>query len=298
MVKTVLGDVDHSNWRMVLGHEHIVIDYGQMEGTPTSLEPIQVQAIDNRLTQLKESGVDAIVDCTPPGYGRNLDALKGFSDRSGIAIVASTGTFCEQWSHLPDFVYKSSVDELARLFIDELGRDCGNIKVATSHGRITETERKALEAASIAHRETGASIVGHTTASMGPEQVGFFYDSGVDLGKVLISHVCAADEPFSYAQEIAASGAYVGFDRIGHSAKGPEHWVSACEYLEKFDLLDQIVLGHDSVQFFFGPDEIATHTFPDVSFIPREFLSLVRDSRALSPHIDLMIRGNPCRWLG
>lgn len=296
MINSVTGPRDFTG--MILPHEHLSIDYGQMHGTDVPLTDQQHQQITDILHRAAAHGVAMIVDCTPPGYGRNIPAFQDYSRATGVTIVASTGTFCEQWADLPDFVYSSAVEELSELFISELQRDCGVIKVATSAEWMRDVERRALEAAALAHKETGAPIVGHTTGSLGPDQVRFYLEHGVDPGKVLISHVCAADEPIEYAIEIARMGAYVGLDRIGHAAHADAHWLAVLRGLHAADLLDRALISHDSVQFFRGPDAIAGHTFTDLLHIPMTFRDALMGDPVLADSYALLTQANPARWLG
>lgn len=296
-INSVHGQVDLDDSAVVLPHEHALINYHQMAGTESSASPEIIGQTVDQFVALRNAGVDVVVDCTPPGYGRDINFLRRLSDESGVHIVASTGTFCEQWHHLPSRIYDSSVDELAEYFVDELRGSCGSIKVATSHGVMHQAEEKAFEAAAIAHQETGAPIVAHTTGSLGPEQVVFLTQRGVTPGKILVSHVCAADEPVDYALEIARTGAFVGFDRVGHAAHPDSHWLDLVERLDEEGLFSRILLSHDSVQFFEGPEEIAGHTFPHSTHI----FTVFRDAWEARPRLvgrfgDAVMR-NPLTWL-
>src|SRR5690606_37923520 len=197
-----------------------------------------------------------IVDCTPPGYGRDIELLRSVARRSGMHLVAATGTFCEQWSPVPAWVAASDTEDLAASFAAELARGCGVIKVATSK-RMTQIEHTALRDAAESHRATGAPIVSHTTGGLGHEQLDVFEANGIDLGAVLVSHVCSGGEPPEYAVEISRRGAYVGFDRVGHTSHEDSHWLSLVTELASAGLLDRVLLSHDSVQLFEGPEAIA-----------------------------------------
>jgi phosphotriesterase-related protein len=287
-VRTVRGLAELDSALAVLPHEHVVIDYRQKEGAapPPTLET--EEDCVRVLKALPLAGIQAIADCTPPGYGRDLDFLRRVSERSGVHIIASTGTFCEQWSSQPAWVRSAAVEDLAAFFVAELNRGCGIIKVATSHGEATGNERKAIHAAAQAHRETGAPIVSHTTGSWGIEQAGLYSKLGVDLAKVLISHVCADEEPPEYAIEIARQGAFVGFDRIGHASHTDEHWIQ---------LIQKLLLSHDSVQQFNGPEAIAGHTFSNISYLSGSFRHHALEAGLQRDTFAQLTTANPLRWL-
>ncbi len=296
-INSVRGQVQLDSSAVVLPHEHALINYGQMSGIDSSADEATIAQIVGQFVALAKHGVAVVVDCTPPGYGRHIPLLERVSEESGVHIVASTGTFCEQWHHLPSRIYDSSVSELADYFIDELAESCGSIKVATSHGVMHPSEEKAFEAAAIAHRQTGAPLVCHTTGSLGPTQVEFLVGRGVDPGKILVSHVCAADEPVEYAIEIARTGAYVGFDRVGHAAHTDKYWLDLITTLDSDSLFSQILLSHDSVQFFEGPEEIAGHTFPHSSHMFTTFREAWEATPQLAGRFGEVVTTHPLRWL-
>jgi predicted metal-dependent phosphotriesterase family hydrolase len=296
-VRTVRGLAELDPALAVLPHEHVVIDYRQKEGAAPPPTLATEDECVRVLKALPPLGVQAIVDCTPPGYGRDLDFLRRVSERSGVHIIASTGTFCEQWSDQPSWVRSAAVEDLAAAFVAELNRGCGVIKVATSHGEANGNEIKAIHAAAQAHRETGAPIVSHTTGSLGIEQARLYNELGVDLAKVLISHVCADEEPPEYAIDIARRGAFVGFDRIGHTSHTDAHWIQLIQKLAAEGLAGRILLSHDSVQQFNGPEAIAGHTFSDISYLPESFRHRALEAGLQRDVFAQLTTANPLRWL-
>jgi predicted metal-dependent phosphotriesterase family hydrolase len=300
VLRSVTGAWDPAAPGIVLPHEHLVIDYGEMLGRPTPVDDaLRARCLDV-LHRLRSVGVGTVVDCTPPGYGRDLGLLAELSRASGVAIVASTGSFCEEWHPQPEPVADASVDELVRMFVGELTEGvpaCGTIKVATSAGAMTPREEKLLAAASLAHRQTGAPIVSHTTGGLGLEQLDLFVAAGSTPAAVLVSHVCSADEPADYAVAIARRGAYVGFDRLGHDAHDSEHWGRLVQRMHREGVADRVLLGHDSVQRFIGPGAIAGHTFSDPTFLVTTFIPDL-EHFGVPPEVQhLMTHGNPRRWL-
>ena len=99
-----------------------------------------------------------------------------------------------------------NAEELAKLFVADIeqGIDsadyngpeisrtphkAGVVKVATGANSPSARERKAFEAAAIAHQQTGAPILTHTEQGAGAlEQVRLFEEFGVPLQHVVISH--------------------------------------------------------------------------------------------------------------
>jgi phosphotriesterase-related protein len=296
--RSVTGPLPADGLGQVLPHEHLLIDYGQMgdAGTPVTAEILD--RCRSVLVGLRDIGVGTIVDCTPPGYGRDLLLLAELSRTTGVRLVASTGSFCEQWHPQPAEVSAAPADVLAERFVRELeDGGCGVIKVATSHDAITANEEKLLLAAAAAHRATGAPIVSHTTDGMGLEQLELFMSEGVALDAVLVSHVCSGNEPFDYALELAAKGAVLGLDRVGHASHDLEHWVSLILELRRAGLLRQVTLSHDSVQRFVGPAQIAGHTFSDPTVVTTQLVPALQSAGLTADETRLMTHDNPRRWL-
>lgn len=304
LVRSVVGDVELGEG-IVLPHEHLLIDYGILRGEPREYVDDRLRAtLIAALTGLAAHGVQAIVDCTPPGYGRYLDLMQEVSQASEVAIIAATGSFCETWAPLPWWVQRASVSELSDWFVRELTEGAGDsliragvIKAATGEV-ISPLEMRVLQAAARAQAQTGCPIVGHTTMGLGLQQLEVYEREGADLTRVLISHVGFEQDPLTYATAIAARGAYVGLDRIGHHHFFPDdHWVSLTQALVDAGYGDRILLSHDAVTRFSGPPAIGAHTFSDYSYLPTTFLPKLRAAGMQEELVRVLSRRNPRAWL-
>jgi predicted metal-dependent phosphotriesterase family hydrolase len=305
-VQTLRGPIQLDEIRgTILPHEHLLIDYGDLTGAPR--EPVTEPLVDElcaRLTDAHNEGVDLLVDCTPPSYGRYLDVMRVVSERTGVHIVAATGSFCEAWAPLPSWVRALELDELADQFVRELrygagatSWSAGVVKAATGP-ELTRNEERVLRAAARASAATGACIVSHTTGGLGGEQLDIYEAEGVPPRRVLISHVGFEEDPHTYVEQLTARGAYVGLDRIGHHHFHPdEHWVALLGTLREIERLDRALLSHDAVTRFSGPAEIGAHTFSDYTYLSRTFLPLLERSGFSRAEIDLLVNHNPRRWL-
>jgi predicted metal-dependent phosphotriesterase family hydrolase len=304
VVRSVSGDVELEDG-IVLPHEHLLIDYGLLRGEPR--EPVDDQlrtTLIGAMRALAASGVRAMVDCTPPGYGRYLDLMREVSEASGVTVIAATGSFCEAWAPMPWWVQRASVDELTDWFVRELTEGAGEtllragvIKTATGEV-MSPLEERVLRAAARAQSRTGCAIVGHTTGGLGPQQLDIYESEGADLTRVLISHVGFEDDPAPYATSIAARGAYVGLDRIGHHHFFPdEHWIALLTHLVDAGYSDQVLLSHDAVTRFSGPAEIGAHTFSDYRYLTTRFLPKLHDAGMDEPLLHALTHRNPRNWL-
>jgi phosphotriesterase-related protein len=296
MINTVTGKQAISTASYVLPHEHVSIDYGQMIAEEKSHPPSIVNEFISVYSNLKSLGVEAVVDCTPPLYGRDISLLQKVSEASGVSIIASTGTFCEEWNPLPKFVYESSEESLLRFFVDELNFQCGNIKVAIST-ELQEVEAKALRAAGRAQLTSGATIVCHTTNGLGDIALEILSNIGVPLNKVTIAHVCAHGETVEYATKLAASGAYIGFDKIGHLSHTDQHWIGLLSQLKVANQISRVLLSQDTALSFTGPDLLGKKVFEDPAHLFGPFRRAIDNESDLKDEYHRLMSQNPSAWL-
>jgi phosphotriesterase-related protein len=220
MVQTVTGPVAGDQLGVTLVHEHVMCaSAGIVTGWPAlfgSREALVERAVAI-LRQTVEDGVDTMVDATPFDLGRDMRLLRECAERSGMRIIASSG----HWLVPSPTFTNRTVAQLAELFITELttgaestGIRAGMIKVA-SEERIEPFDRKVLEAAAIAHKETGAGILTHAAARnrIGEAQAAVFDELGVDPGRVIIGHSDDTTD-ITYITGLADRGYLIGMDRI------------------------------------------------------------------------------------
>lgn len=305
MIETVRGPVPGDQLGMVLPHEHLVVDHGKALGRPaTPVDAATVDRIVAALARAREHGVRTIVDCTPGHYGRYLDLMAEVSAATDVHIVASTGSFCEAWAPLPQEVTSrdeaSLVDEFTRELTEGAGSTrlrAGVIKAATS-APTTAQERKVLRAAGRASRATGAAVVSHTSGGEGLEQLDLYADAGADLSRILVSHVGFEADPLPYAVEVAARGAWVGFDKVGrHVFFEDQHWIDLLRGMRSAGHLDRVLLSHDVVLRFSGPEHVAARTFEDYAYLPRTFLPQLAAAGFSDQELHRLTVDNPRRWL-
>ena len=220
LVNTVTGPVAGEDLGFTLVHEHVVCgSAGVASGWPALFggRDALVERAVEVLRRAVVDGVTTIVDATPFDLGRDVTLLAECSRRSGMRIIASSGHWLVP---SPTFTNRTTA-QLAQLFITELttGADgttipAGMIKVA-SEERIEPFDRKVLEAAAIAHRETGAAILTHAAARnrIGEAQAAVFEELGVDPGRVIIGHSDDTTD-IGYITGLADRGYLVGMDRI------------------------------------------------------------------------------------
>ena len=224
MMRTVQGDLDPPPGP-ILGHEHLQIDLSHNKGADNVFDETMVDPIVADLKQtMADYGIRAVVDLSVIGGGRNVKGLRRIAEFTGLPVVCATGFY---WEPMPNNVGSSSLEHLRDMMIREIehgvdatGICCGTIKIGTDKGEPGATVEKLFRAAVAAAQATGASIVTHTSA---PQQATWhldvFEDAGMDLSRVLISHMHHFQDFADFAA-IAGRGSFVGIDQVGF-AKPP-----------------------------------------------------------------------------
>ena len=228
-VRTVLGDIEPADLGPTYAHEHLVIDGGR----PVELYPDFLLAdVEKAVAELEAAravGLAAIVDAMPAGAGRNVRKLAEISRRTGVHVVAPTGLHLSRYYPDDAWTERESADELAARFatdvtdgidehdymgpvVERTEHRAGVIKVAGSEP-MTDRERRAFEAAAVAHVETGAPILTHCTEGVGAlEQLRVLTEHGVPSAHVTLSHTDKVVDR-GYHREILATGAFVEYDQ-------------------------------------------------------------------------------------
>ena len=220
VVQTVTGPVAADELGYTLVHEHVFCaSAGILAGWP-ALYGGREALVERSVAVLERAvaaGVAAMVDATPFDLGRDVGLLRECSERSGMRIIASSGHWLVP---SPTFAGRT-VAQLAGLFITELttGADAtaipaGMIKVA-SEERVEPFDRRVLEAAVIASKETGAGILTHAAVRnrIGEDQAAIFEELGMDPGRVIIGHSDDTTD-IGYITGLADRGFLIGMDRI------------------------------------------------------------------------------------
>ena len=95
VIQTVLGPVEASALGRTLMHEHVFIRTLEIEQNWLERPDHDAMVADAvaRLRELKDSGIDTIVDLTVPGLGRHVPDVLEVAERVDIHIVAATGYY-------------------------------------------------------------------------------------------------------------------------------------------------------------------------------------------------------------
>ncbi|MBS45993.1 MAG: hypothetical protein CMH83_23025 [Nocardioides sp.] len=343
-VMTVTGPLAAADLGLVLPHEHLIANatsqwrvpesdedlaeqtrpyraelHGKVQTQPFSYRSAMQQLdLDVALTELRSyaaAGGGTVVELGIPGYGRDAAALQVLSRLSGVPVVMGCGEYVAH-SHSP-YVRHVGAEVVRDVLIDEItvgvgatGVRAGIIGEIGSGNPVDEQELKVLDAAAMAHLETGVPINIHRSIFPDPMAglvaLDRVLDHGVDPAKVVVSHCDERPEP-EFALAVAERGAWAELDTFGM-----EQWASTARQgttyparsydHHRIDMLlrlldaghlDRVLLSHDiamkpqfSAYGGWGLTHLLTNIRPQL------------EARGVAPaEVDRIMRDNPRRML-
>ena len=315
LVNTVLGKVESNQLGSTLMHEHVFILSPEIEKTAAEWdEDEQRENAAARLRELKEHGIDTIVDLTVIGLGRFMPRVLAVAEEApAINVIAATGVYT--YNEVPMFFHfrgpgtiLGGPEPMTELFVKEItegigdtGVKAGILKCATDSQGITAGVERVLRAVAQAHRQTGVPITTHTPTPPEPwglEQQRILLDEGVDLTQVVIGHSGGTLDA-GYHEALLANGSYLGFDHFGIGTFSLAERVEAVRVLCERGHADRLVLSHDAmchVDWF--PPSIA-HAWKEWRWthIPDDVLPAMREAGIADDDITTMMVTNPRRIL-
>ena len=253
IIRTLLGDITPDDIDGVtLFHEHLSI---KLSDQMTSTD--DVDYIVQEIRTAANEGVGCIVDGGHPDMGRDLGACRRVANETGVHVVASGGYYMERF--YPADLAGKDEDQIAEELVQEARRDglgaFGEIGQTSNRPEMTPLERRVLRAIGKAHVRSGLPIFTHTAYGSGPNvtpeqalaQLDVLEAVGVDPKTVAIGHACCLDDPTATVlKEIAARGAFVGFDRVTRTrgVQDPQKVTTILAFLDG-GYADQLLISSD-----------------------------------------------------
>ena len=242
IVRTVLGDIAPETLGPTDAHEHLFLVTPAQPGD----EFDDVEKSLAEAATLVAAGGRALVDWTPIGLGRDLDALARIARETGLHIVAATGLHRDPHYAKDDPMRKASAENLADWFTSDLDR-CGIVKVGAGYHAVSAFEAKAIAAAAQAHGRTGAPVCVHTEhGTMGLALVERLGADGVPPESVVLAHLDRNPDAGEHA-ETASAGAWLQLDGPGRTKYWPDSTIlQLIAGLAERGHSDRILLGGDT----------------------------------------------------
>ncbi len=313
IIETATGPISPSQLGRVLMHEHVFVvsteiqqNYPQEWGD----EQARIEDAVDRLTELKENGIETIVDPTAIGLGRYIPRIQAVANRIDLNIVCATGLYT--FNELPHYYRRrtsDNVDALTTHFVQDIvdgfadtGVKAGVIKCATDKPGLTPDVERVLRACAQAHRETGCPITTHTNAELkrGLDQQQIFTEEGVDLTRVVIGH-CGDTQDLGYLQQLLDAGSVLGMDRFGIDGYlTTEQRVAVVAELCRRGHADQLVLSHDASCYIdWIEGEVPLAPLPNWHYlhISKDVIPALLEAGVTAAQIETMLVDTPQRFL-
>ncbi|OWR32638.1 phosphotriesterase-related protein [Saccharibacillus sp. O23] len=272
-IRTLDADISPQELGFTYSHEHIVCRpayWSERGEDDLLLDDPEKSLLD--VMDFKNLGGQTIVDATAVDYGRDVPAVYGIMQRSGVKIVGTAGfnksflwdasikeelrPLIGDYRTYAEWIDASSINELADFVIREVEEGlegtpfrAGQVKFGTGYNRITPLEEKTLRAVARAHHETKAPVHSHTeVGTMALEQIELLRSEKVDLEFLSLGHMDRNPDPYYYEQ-IASTGAFLSFDGIAKIKYAPESTrIALILDLVRKGYADQILVSGDTAR--------------------------------------------------
>lgn len=297
-VRTVLGDIPASALGRTDYHEHLLMHSPLLAGD--ELDDLDRSAAET--ADLRDAGIDALVELTPLGCGRDPQGVAAIARRTGVHIILATGIHREAHYPADHWVRELAAGAIVDRFVADISQGCaeapavraGVIKVGTGYWSISDLERQALLAAAAAHRHTGAPIVCHLELGTAAwEVVELLTGSGVAPDRLALAHADRNPDPVLHA-ELATAGVYLGYDGAGRTKYWPDNVLIGCLVTAaERGAADRLLLGGDVAR---RSSFRAYGGLPGMAYLPSVFVP--RLTRAGGPDlVHKVLVDNPARFL-
>ncbi|MFF8811309.1 phosphotriesterase family protein [Streptomyces pactum] len=336
-ILTVAGPVDPSALGTTLMHEHVFVDLRRSprfhrpgEDSPEAAEPLtlanlartrhgrpnadndQLGDFDEMLAEVlafTRAGGGTLVEVSPPGLGRDPEALLRLSRAAGLHVVMGAGWYTPAFH--PEDMGERSVDDLADAIVRDivLGADGTGIRsgvigeVGAESAPLTDGELKSVRASGRAGRITGAPVTFHV-GGVGEDKfrvLDILAEEGVPASNIVLGHAGEVLADPAFGERVLARGAFVEFDFLtspgspwGHLFLTSDHKVARgiADLVER-GYAHQILLGHDVCQKI----QLKKYGGQGYDYIPRHFLPALRRLGVSEEALRMIMVDNPARAL-
>jgi len=299
-VMTALGPVDPGSLGVTLPHEHVVVKPRDVALVDPDMILDSVDAAFAELEDAYYAGVRTVVDMTSADMGRDPTALRWVAQRAPVHLVLATGHHRHRYA--APWVGDRSAAEIAAVEIDEIRNGiagtfmrAGVIMAGTSRDEITGVERRLLQAAAIAHQETGTPISTHTDqGTMALEQLSILQEAGVAPERVIVGHLdFALDE--HYLRQVLDTGAFGSFDQVSKEQYASDiDRAAMLRELAEAGYLDQLLVSGDLERKSYW---LAYGGKPGLRYLVESFPVILMEAGFSAPEVRQLLVDNPQRAL-
>lgn len=312
VVTTVLGEVPVAGLGRTDYHEHVFQVSPLLPGDELDDEACSRAEV----ASLRASGFPTMVDATPIGLGRRPAALARVAADEGMQVVATTGAHREAHYGPGHWLVGLTEDQLADRFSGDVlegqpavdgprpgplaaGPDgapvrAGVVKAGVGYWSISAFEQRVLAAVAATWTRTGAAVMVHLEhGSAAFEVLSVLAGHGVPASAVALAHVDRNPDPGLHA-ELAAAGAYLGYDGWARSQRWPDSVLLDClQRAAERGAAERLLLGGDVARAsrYRGYGGMPGLAYLGDRVLPR----LQRETSA--ELVAALLVANPARWL-
>jgi predicted metal-dependent phosphotriesterase family hydrolase len=311
-IRTLLGDIAPTALGRTDYHEHLFQVSPLLPGDDLDDE----RRSSTEAGFLVASGFQAMVDATPIGLGRRPEAVARISAGRGLRVVATSGAHRDAHYAADHWLITLTEEQLAARFAADVETGmpeidgprpappartpageavrAGVLKAGIDYWRITPFERRVLAAVGAAHGQTGAPVMVHLEhGSAAFEVLAVLAAEGVAADAVALAHIDRNPDPQLHA-ELAAAGAYLGYDGFARSRQWPDSMVLDCLLrADELGATDRLLIGGDVAR---SSRYVAYGGMPGLAYLGERAVPRLE----LQGHGELITKvliDNPARWL-
>lgn len=259
-IMTVNGEISAAKMGFTLPHEHVMVDFiGAAKVSPDRYNREEVfRAALPYLKQARKLGCKTFIECTPAYLARDPLLLRQLSEASGLQIITNTGYYgARNDESLPAHAFTETADQLSQRWvrestegIDGTGIRPGFMKIGVDGGKLSEVDRKLVQAAARAHLQTGLTIAIHTGNGEGAlDEIAILQQEGVSPEAWIWVHA-QNEQDTAIHEQVARQKGWVSFDGLGWDDSGKH--VELVSFMKKQGLLDKVLVSHDAGWYHVG----------------------------------------------
>ncbi|MCF2502566.1 phosphotriesterase [Dyadobacter sp. CY107] len=294
---SVKGRINASDLGVTLIHEHVLVDF--IGADKITLDRWKHEEVIKKvlpyLLEIKERGIQSLVECTPAYIGRDVLLLQKLSEKSGLNMLTNTGYYgASDNKYLPAFAFTETAEQLSKRWISEFENGIegtkikpGFIKTGVNGGPLSEIHQKLIKAAALVHLKTGLTICSHTGPALPAEQeIEILQKSGVSPAAFVWVHANGTHDEF---QKIGKSGCWISLDGINED--NVEQNTELILFLKQQGLIKQVLISHDAG--WYRPGEPNGGEFRGFTTISDKLLPLIKSKGFSDADIKQIMVANP-----
>nr|WP_295928122.1 phosphotriesterase [uncultured Dyadobacter sp.] len=296
---SVQGKIAVAKLGRALIHEHVLVDFiGADKISSDRWKHDEVVAkVLPYLLEIKQRGINTLVECTPAFIGRDVVLLKTLSEQSGLHILTNTGYYgASDNKYLPKWAFTETADQLANRWITEFEKGIegtgirpGFIKTGVNNGALSQLHQKLIRAAALTHLKTGLTICSHTGPTLpAREEIGILKQLGVHPSAFVWVHASGSDEEL---ENVGKSGCWISLDGVNED--NINRHVALITFLKKKKRLKQVLISHDAG--WYRPGEPDGGQFRGFTAISDRLLPALVQNGITQDDIDTLMIANPAR---